>query len=201
MTADELESGLDSFRLPETLPGPVHPSGSTAIAVFVDRPSMEMSLKAARKATRQGSNAQIVWGEGLDEKAHVYGIKRYEAHKSLQYPPRATLLKLADDFMTAYTEMEEARTRENAKKRQLPDEDGFVTVTRGAKGGTTLKKEEAEELKEKQKAKEKGLEDFYRFQMREKRKEQQGELLRKFEEDKRKVAEMRKRRGKLKPER
>ncbi len=56
---------------------------------------------------------------------------------------------------------------------------------------------DAKELGEKQKEKEKGIENFYRFQMRERRKEQQGELMRKFEEDKRRVEEMRKRRGRI----
>lgn len=197
MTAEEMEAGLDTFTFPETLPGQIHSSGSTAVVVFVDKPSMDMSLKAAKRAIKQ--RMDLVWGAGLDEQAPAHGLKRYEAHKSLQYPPRATLLRIADNFMTAYGAMEEARSKENARKRQMPDEDGFITVTRGAKGGA-LKPEEADELKEKQRAKEQGLEDFYRFQMREKRKEQQGQLLRKFDEDKKRVAEMRMRRGKLQPE-
>jgi ribosomal RNA-processing protein 7 len=43
-------------------------------------------------------------------------------------------------------------------------------------------------------------EDFYRFQTREKRKEAEGELKRKFEMDRRRVAEMRERRGRIRPE-
>ena len=77
----------------------------------------------------------------------------------------------------------------------MPDEDGFVTVTRGSRGAARL--EETKELVEKHKEKSKGLEDFYRFQMREKRKEEHAEMLKKFEEDKRKVEEMRQRRGKV----
>jgi hypothetical protein len=91
--------------------------------------------------------------------------------------------------------MEEARSRENARKRQLPDEDGFVTVTRGARGAARL--DEVKEVAEKQKGKSRGLEDFYRFQMREKRKEEHAEMLKKFEEDKRKVDDMRQRRSKV----
>jgi hypothetical protein len=60
-----------------------------------------------------------------------------------------------------------------------------------------VRTEDAKELGEKQKAKNQGLEDFYRFQMRERRKEEQGEFLRKFEEDKRRLDEMKKRRGRL----
>lgn len=55
------------------------------------------------------------------------------------------------------------------------------------------KKQELEERQKKKGAKE----DFYRFQVREKRKERENELKRNFEEDRRRVQEMRQRRGKL----
>lgn len=42
--------------------------------------------------------------------------------------------------------------------------------------------------------------DFYRFQNREKRKEREGELRRRFEEDRRRVGEMRGWRGRVVPE-
>ena len=59
--------------------------------------------------------------------------------------------------------------------------------------------EEAREKLEAQKERQKGKEDFYRFQMREKRKERAGELLRGFEEDRKRVEEMKKRRNKFRP--
>ena len=52
-------------------------------------------------------------------------------------------------------------------------------------------------LAEKQKAKQKGLDDFYRFQSREKRKERAGELVRRFEEDKERVRRMKEKRGRF----
>lgn len=42
--------------------------------------------------------------------------------------------------------------------------------------------------------------DFYRFQTREKRKEAESELKRKFIKDRQRVEEMRARRGKIRPE-
>jgi len=42
--------------------------------------------------------------------------------------------------------------------------------------------------------------DFYRFQNRERRKEAEGALKRKFEEDRRRVESMRERRGRVRPE-
>lgn len=61
------------------------------------------------------------------------------------------------------------------------------------------RQEEAQEKAAKQKEKQVGKEDFYRFQIREKRKERAGDLMRGFEEDRRKVEEMRGRRNKFRP--
>ena len=189
-TADEVEAGLDAYKLPKTSDGEVHPSGATAVVVFVDRPSMELTLKATKRAAKLGQ--EIVWGAGIEAKAPKLGLKRYERFNQLRYPSPRELLRRVDEYMRAYAQIEEARSKENARKRQIPDEDGFVTVTRGSKGG--LRKEDAEELGLKQKDKDQGFGNFYRFQMREKRKEHQEEMLRKFEDDKRQVEEMRKRR-------
>jgi ribosomal RNA-processing protein 7 len=79
----------------------------------------------------------------------------------------------------------------------VPDEDGFVTVARPVRLERAEQKQA--ELEERKKAGRVG-EDFYRFQTREKRKEAEGELKRKFEMDRRRVAEMRERRGRIRPE-
>lgn len=194
VTSSELELELETATLPETWHRTIHPSGSHAVVVFVDRPSMEASLKAAKRAAKLGTT--IIWGEGIETRVPPLGLRRYQAHHTMRYPSRKELLSSVDSYMSAYARMEEARSREEAKKRQKPDEDGFITVTKGARGGV-VRKQDAKELGQKQKEKEKGIENFYRFQMRERRKEQQGELMRKFEEDKRKVEEMRKRRGRI----
>lgn len=99
--------------------------------------------------------------------------------------------------MTHFAALENQRARQSKRLRQQPDEDGFVTVTRGGRAGPA-RQEEAQAAVEKQKQKAgTGLKDFYRFQLREERKKAQGELLRKFEEDRKKVDEMKKRRGKF----
>ena len=100
-------------------------------------------------------------------------------------------------YMTAFAAQEAAQSRLQARQRQEPDEDGFITVTRGGRTGPA-RQEVANEQAEKQEQKQKGLEDFYRFQSREKRKARAGELVKKFEEDKEKVKRMRERRGRLK---
>ena len=96
--------------------------------------------------------------------------------------------------MATFAAQEAARARLLARQRQEPDEEGFITVTRGGRAGPA-RQEEAQEKAEKQREKQKGLEDFYRFQTREKRKEKAGELLRRFQDDRHKLQGMRERRG------
>jgi hypothetical protein len=167
-----------------------HASGSSAIIVFVDRASMELTLKAARKAIKSGT--ELIWSAP----DAIMGVKRYKAFQRDRYPAPSELLKSVDAYMTTYAQIEEATSRENAKKRAVPDEDGFITVTRSSKGG--VRREEADEValrrSEKERKKGEGMGNFYRFQMREKRKMVADETLRKFEEDKRRVHEMRARR-------
>jgi ribosomal RNA-processing protein 7 len=83
----------------------------------------------------------------------------------------------------------------------VPDEDGFITVTRGGRAGPARIEEAqaaAERLKEREKKRIGG--DFYRFQTREGRKVKERELKDKYEEDKKKIQSMRERRGKIRPE-
>ncbi|EXJ66509.1 uncharacterized protein A1O5_10178 [Cladophialophora psammophila CBS 110553] len=197
MTVEEIEAGLDKYSLPNVFDSEIQKSGATAIVVFVDKASMELTLKAAaRRAAKSGTS--ITWEDvarlGSNEMPRL-GLTRYEHHKSLQYPSRKDLLRSVNAYMTTYSQLEESRSRDNARKRAIPDEDGFITVTRGSRGSARI--EEAKESAEKQKEKAKALEDFYRFQTRERRKQEQEEIVKRFEEDKRKVEEMRARRGKL----
>lgn len=98
--------------------------------------------------------------------------------------------------MTGFANKEASKARSLARQRQEADADGFITVTRGGRTNPA-RQEMAQEQAEKRKEKQKGLEDFYKFQSREKRKQRAGELVKKFEEDKEKVRKMRERRGKF----
>ncbi|KAL4897434.1 ribosomal RNA-processing protein 7-domain-containing protein [Aspergillus ambiguus] len=203
VTADDLQAQLDDLTLPPTWDRALHKSGARAVVVFVDRPSMEASLKAAATAAAKQKKASakktpaLVWGEGLEDRLPPLGLERYMAHDRARYPARAELLGTVNEYMTVFGQVAEARRREEARRAQEPDEDGFITVTSGPKLTGAAHEEEARALVEKQKAKAQGLEDFYRFQSREKRKERQNELLRRFDEDKRKLEELKRRKGKI----
>ena len=96
--------------------------------------------------------------------------------------------------MTAFTERENTQANMQARLTQEPDADGFIKVTRGARVGPA-RQEAAQGQAKKQKEKRKGLDDFYRFQMRERQKAKAGELVRRFEQDKEKVKRMREQKG------
>lgn len=196
VTADELKNQLDNVTLPSMWDRELQKSGAHAIVVFVDKPSMEASVKAAKKAGKK-KDGELVWGEGIEDRLPQLGLQRYLNHEQARYPPRAELLRTVNDFMTMFETVAEARRKEQALRAQEPDEDGFITVTSGPKLTSVAHEDEARELIEKQKQKSQGLEDFYRFQSREKRKERQNELLKKFDEDKKKLEEMKKRKGKI----
>ena len=124
-------------------------------------------------------------------------MQGYLNHHELQYPDKAPLLESVNAFMSAFAAQEAAQAKRLAEQRQEPDDDGFITVTKGGRNGPA-RHDVALEQAERQKEKHQGLPDFYRFQVREKRKAEAGELLRKFEEDKQKLRRMRDRTFKAK---
>ena len=99
--------------------------------------------------------------------------------------------------MTAFAATEVSQARLLARQRQEADADGFITVTRGGRT-YPARQEAAQEQAAKQNEKQSGLEDFYRFQSREKRKKRAGELARKFAKDKERLRKMRDNRGRFK---
>lgn len=172
----------------------LHRSGSTAVVTFIDKPGADLALRSARRAAKQGTS--IPWPTS-DE----LGSNRYRSHHHLRYPSHSLLQQSVDDYMTAFAAREALQASQNKRLRSEPDEDGFVTVTRGGRTGTA-KAEDARAKEEELKKREKNRvrEDFYRFQVREKRKVEAKDLVRGFEEDVRRVEEMRRRKGKVRPE-
>jgi ribosomal RNA-processing protein 7 len=192
----EEEVGL----LPDTWERRVTRSGSSAIATFVDRESRDLALKQARRAIK--NKKKIVWYviEGQRGLPRL-GSARYATHHKLRYPDHAALETSVNVFMAAFAAKEEARAKQLARLRNEPDEDGFITVTRGGRKGPGREEEaraKEEELKKREKSRIRP--DFYRFQVREKKKEEAKDLVKGFEEDMRRVEEMKRRRGRIRPE-
>ncbi|XP_060591249.1 ribosomal RNA-processing protein 7 homolog A-like [Ruditapes philippinarum] len=105
----------------------------------------------------------------------------------------AALQTEIDKYMTEYdekiqTEIEKAKAAEG-----VPDEEGWVTVTKYGKNKGAPRTEAHEKAltrKEKKRRKDKELLNFYSFQMRETKREQIANLRKKFEEDKNRIALM-----------
>lgn len=195
----EQELGEEVGLLPEVWDRELHRSGGTAVVQFVDRASAEMALRETKRAVKSGK--EIKWGAGVEGKVPPLGSARYLAHHKLRYPDPALLQASVDSFMEAFSAQEAERARQLARQRSVPDEDGFITVTRGGRTGPAREEEakaKEEELKKREKNRVK--DDFYRFQVREKKKEAAKELVKGFEEERRKVEEMRRRRGRIRPE-
>ncbi|KAL8683364.1 MAG: hypothetical protein Q9186_000626 [Xanthomendoza sp. 1 TL-2023] len=199
---------LEGTAFPATWDRELRTDDRTAVVLFVDRVSMEAAYKAVRRIQKEGPIP--VWGEGIQDKVPPLGsasrspivqvyVRRliatgYLTHHRLQYPDKTQVLESINAYMTEYAAREAAQARLQARQRQVPDEDGFITVTKGGRTAPA-RQDVAQELVVKQKEKQKGLEDFYRFQMRDRKKAKAAELMRKFEDDKEKVQKMKEGRG------
>ncbi|KAF3271036.1 Ribosomal RNA-processing protein 7 [Orbilia oligospora] len=183
----------------ETAPWPplwnrkLHPPGTTAVAVFVDKAACELAMKAVAENSTDNPNLEYFWGSGIGQGNQIprLGKKRYEDHMERMFPDPEWAQKFVDDSLEAYDARLKAEEEERRRKANEPDEDGFVTVIRSSRPRPPPSAEEiAERLKKEEKRARKGFyPDFYRFQQRELKKEQAKELLFQFEDAKRQVRE------------
>jgi ribosomal RNA-processing protein 7 len=125
----------------------------------------------------------------------------YLTHQQLIYPSPTVLQAKVNAYLTHFSALETLRNKQLAKQRDVPDDDGFITVTRGGRTAAgRVEDAQAAQERLKKRAEKRVGNDFYRFQTREQAKRREGELKRKFEDDRRRVVEMRKRRGRVMPE-
>ncbi|RAL64082.1 hypothetical protein DID88_003270 [Monilinia fructigena] len=181
--------------------------GRTAVVLLVDEKSVESALKAIRKTCKSGKESKYpIWGAGTEGKVPALGSARYAKRQELRFPDKLAVQRSVEAFMMDFNSKEEERERERKRLRNVPDEDGFVTVVRGGRTGPARNEaaeEKRREMAEKEERRRKELEDagFYRWQGREKRKKEVGELVKRFEEDRKRVEGMREKRGRFRPER
>ncbi|PHH84975.1 hypothetical protein CDD83_1100 [Cordyceps sp. RAO-2017] len=199
--AADQEREMESARLPEIWTRRLHRSSGTAVALFADEKSVQLVLKAVAKL--QKTRKYPVWGENLADKVPSLGGPWIASHLQLCRADKAETQKAVHAFFNVFNRKEKEASELAKRLRNEPDEDGFVTVTRGGRAAPASRNE-ADEAKQRmvdrQAKKKSEMKDFYRFQLRERRKHEQAALLKRFEEDKRKVVAMREKRGKFKPE-
>jgi ribosomal RNA-processing protein 7 len=215
----------EESALPSLWAGELRRSGSGAIVVFVDKRSARGAMKEVMVAVKEGREVKWVGGEGMGVErmftalflltpgflawtlmwiwTRLTRIAGYKSHNALTYPPAEVLQASINAYLSQFTALEHVRNKLRKTARSVPDEDGFITVTRGGRAGPARMEEaEAKKAELEERRKNNGVkDDFYRFQNREKRKEAEVNLRKRFEEDRRRVERMRERRGRVRPER
>lgn len=179
--------------LPELWNRTVLRSGSNAYVTFVDIAELNTVMKALRDLGNKGQ--ELIWGEGIpkDRVPPALGIDRYRDHLERRCPNPAELQEGVDAYMELFNKEEILRRKKSKLQRSEPDEDGFVTITRGSRIGTAARAQNAEAIKKK--AEGRGIvTDFYRFQKRDENKAKLNAMRMRFEEDKKKISELRSRR-------
>jgi ribosomal RNA-processing protein 7 len=192
-------------QMPSTWTRPLRRSGSSAVALLADEKSVDTVLKAVKKLSGSSKSKNYpVWGDGVGkDKVPPLGLPWLKAHNKLSYPGNEVMQSVVDAYFAVYNR-KEAEAADLAKRmRNEPDEDGFITVTRGGRNAPA-RTAEAEEAKrkmlERQQRKKDETQNFYRWQLREKKKAEQEKFLRGFEEDKIRLRAMREKRGKFRPD-
>ncbi|EMR10171.1 hypothetical protein PNEG_01445 [Pneumocystis murina B123] len=161
-------------------------SGSWAIVEFLEKQDIQYILE--KKNHKKLEN--YVWGQNIPKnRVPELGFNHYWDHYNLIYPSHEKLQTSIDKYMEAFYLAEEKKKRLRKFQRTEPDEEGFITVTRGGRTGAG-RINEGMKMQEKKKDKY-ILHDFYKFQRQEGKNKKLIELKKKFEEDKEKIKEFR----------
>lgn len=189
ITTDDLTNIFSCFG--EVVVAVLHPSKKSGMVVF-NRQGPVKSLMAA------ATSGQIIEYD-MPEPEGWCGLKAWvERHKGLR-PGSAVLQQQIDDWMTAHEEEVEL---ERQRQAALMHDEGWTLVVRGkgkkktkgdeGQGPTTASGGVAQAAAATMLGKRKSTEftDFYRFQQRQKTREELLSVREKFEEDKKKIARM-----------
>lgn len=167
----------ESFRFP----------ANCGIVSFVDTDALNLAVNSLKKIPK--SNSIPLW-EPTDV---LYGSSRFTQHsRECTLDPLELSNQVARD-MEIFASKEQEDLDELEAMRTEVDEDGFTTVVgshRKTKAGVfgkldTLSSGENSKADAKMKKKEKP--DFYRFQIRDKKKQEMNQLLNKFKQDQERV--------------
>ncbi|KZT60772.1 hypothetical protein CALCODRAFT_428783 [Calocera cornea HHB12733] len=171
------------------LPPMPHRAALSAHVVFLDAASLQAALRPISSPIAYDRPA--------------FGLQHYIALHGALRPPLEAVRAHADSYIAAF-EQRQAAGKQTGKYKMGEaevDQDGFTVVRRGGKYGKALGgvpvASRAEENRKGRGRKKKArraagaVEDFYRFQVREKKRKEFGELRSRFERDKERVRGMR----------
>lgn len=162
------------------------------LVTFVDRTACQRFLSKAKNYDPRTN--PIKW-TGFE----LSGQNRYLELYREKYIDHEVLQANVDDYMEQFVKLEEERELEVKQMSGQVDEDGFTLVVgskRKSKGGISSSKAVTQQVMSAQanKKKKKEKTDFYRFQIRDQKKMEMNALLKKFQDDKEKIKEMKEKR-------
>lgn len=180
---------------------------NSAIVTFVDKASLQLAYTALKKLSSSSSSAAATTTTATTTTSKQSEIKQwpikpmgsaYYLHAyELQVLDKETLSEQVAKALQDFDRAEKESIEELQQQANMVDEDGFTLVVgshRKTKAGILGKQKLAntvESEKAKNSLKKKEKQDFYRFQLREKKKEEMNDLLSKFKADQEKVRLMR----------
>jgi len=173
---------------------------SCGIVTFLDKSGLDMALANIKKISMSlNSDVKIPKWNILDDKS--IGTNRYTSKVVGLIEDQKILAKEVAFSMEEFEHREHEVSKELNDMREQVDEDGFTIVVgshRKTKSGIMGSLKTAADLKRDEKymkkAQKRQKKDFYRFQIRERKKQEVSDLLKKFKEDQERVRVMREKR-------
>lgn len=158
------------------------------IITFIDKPSLQLAFSSLKKLSSNGESSK--WP--ID--AQTFGGSAFfHANLRSQVLDNEWLSEFVSQSLVNFDEAEQKSIQDLQNQAQLVDDDGFTLVvgshrkTKAAILGKQKLAATVEVKKAENKLKKKEKEDFYRFQLRQKKKDEMNDLLRKFKIDQEKV--------------
>lgn len=183
LTSD-LDYQQDGFILDITLKLPKN----CGILSFIDKASFQLAFNSLKKLSNDSKSTN--WP------MPVLGSKFLLSKYEQQVCEPTKLAEEVSKALANFNRAEQESREELKRQTEIVDEDGFTLVVgshRKTKAGIMGKQKYAATVgaeKAKSKIKKKEKEDFYRFQLREKKKAEMNDLLKKFKQDQERVRMM-----------
>lgn len=162
------------------------------IITFLDKASLQLALSSLRKCS--SSKKTTNWPMPTLGSQYLTSVLKSQVHD-----PKS-LSRAVSSALAAFTRSEQESREELKNQTEIVDEDGFTLVVgshRKTKAGILSRQKYAQTValeNAKLKIKKKEKEDFYRFQLRERKKAEMNDLLQKFKQDQERIRVMREKR-------
>ncbi|WPK26966.1 hypothetical protein PUMCH_004337 [Australozyma saopauloensis] len=159
------------------------------IVTFIDKASLQLAFNSLKKCSSDKKTTN--WPMPTLGSQYLLSVLKAQVYDN------ATLSKSVSSALADFNRAEQESRDEIKNQTEIVDEDGFTLVVgshRKTKAGILGRQKFAQTVgleNAKQKIKKKEKEDFYRFQLRERKKAEMNDLLRKFKQDQERIRTMR----------